>query len=305
MITFIVSASKMNVMDACWQRYDYEYNQMWTPNKKPPALEDGDLIHRMFAYFYREQMRGRLRKEEDFGILLDEATNAARRAVPEMDISIADGDEIIKVGRANLIYHRGDGLSIHAIEEPFSKVLYEDPNMVLDPKDPGFRILFEGRTDLIGELPNQPISVWDHKSESRRSTPSTLSNQFEGMAWAFGVESVIVNKVGFQTSLAEKDKFRRIWLDYRPPSLLLAEWRRDTISKILEAVQRHKNETAGRPYWPRNRTSCDKYSGCWFKQVCEQQPALRPVKLMTYFHKKDPTELYSDVREDQTVGVEE
>ena len=293
MVTFILSASKLNVMDSCWEKYNLEYNRRWTPNGKAPALEHGSLIHILFKYYYAEKMKGRWRTDPvQHGIVLDEASNIARREAASMNISVKDSDESIKVGRENLIYHMNDGMTVHAVEESFSKTLYEDPNYIVDPQNPGLRIIFEGIVDLIAELPNQPICIVDHKSESRRSTPSKLSNQFEGMAWAFGLETVIVNKVGFQTSLEEKLKFRRLFLEYRDTGLI-REWREDAIIRVMEVIELHKREAAGRPQWRRNRTSCNKYSGCIFKQVCEAIPSVRNVKLLTYYHIREPHELYA------------
>lgn len=292
MVTYILSASKLNIMDSCWERYNLEYNRRWTPNDKAPALENGSLVHTVFRHFYKEKLKRRWATDPtQMGIVLDEACNIARRDAASMNISVKDSDESIRVARENLVFHANDGMTVHAVEEPFSKVLWEDPNYIVDPKNPGLRIIFEGIVDLVAELPNNPISVWDHKSESRRSTPSKLSNQFEGSAWAFGVETVVVNKVGFQTSLKEHEKFRRIFLEYNDTGLI-SEWRQDAIMRVLEAVELHKREAAGRPQWRRNRTSCDKYSGCIFKPVCEAKPVVRDVKLMTWFHIREPHELY-------------
>jgi hypothetical protein len=185
-------------------------------------------------------------------------------------------------------------MTVHAVEEPFSIVLYENANYVVDPKNPGLRIMFEGLVDLVAELPNQPLCVFDHKSESRKSTPYKLSHQFQGSAFAFKVDTVVVNKVGFQKTLPEKERFRRIFLDYTNTPLL-HEWRLDAIKKVLEAIERHKREAlTQKPDWPRNRTSCDKYSGCVFQEVCAANPMVRGVKLQTWFQIRDPHELYED-----------
>jgi len=211
-----------------------------------------------------------------------------------MDISVADTDEDIRTAREALLFHYRDGMEVYAVEEPFTRILYETPDTVdstTKQEIHGIRILFEGRVDLIAKLPNSPFAVWDHKSESRKSDPSKMSNQFEGSAWAFGVKDVIINKVGFQVTKEPKEKFRRIFLNYSDKELI-EEWRRDTIEKTLEAIERHRRESRGNPRWPRNRTSCDKYSGCVYRQVCETKPTTRNVKLMTWYHIRPEYELY-------------
>jgi len=288
MVTFTVSGSKANIMDACWEKYNLSYNRRWTPNKKAPALEKGDLIHVFFKYYYTEKMKGRWRLDQSqHGIVLDEATNVARIAASKMQLPVSESDEKIKIARQNLLFHMNDGMTVYAVEKEFTVPIYENPDYIVDPKNPGLLILFDGIVDIVGELPNQPLFVMDHKSESRKSTPFKLSHQFQGSAFAFDVETVIVNKVGFQESLPEKERFRRIYLEYHNTPLL-EEWRIDVIKLCLEAIERHKREAMGKPDWPRDRTSCDKYSGCIFQEVCAAIPMVRPVKLQTWFHIEEP-----------------
>lgn len=299
MIVYTISASKANVLDSCWELYNLQYNRRWEANGKDAPLEKGDLIHTMFGHYYREKMKNRwISDESQHGIVLDECTNIARRAAVEMDLEQKEVDLIISAGRRNLLYHMRDGMTVHAVEEPFSKILYE----VKDREElqggkitnvEGIRILFEGRVDLVATLPNQPLSVWDTKSEGRRSNPSELDHQFTGSAWAFGVDTVVVNKVGLQTSVEEKEKFRRVWLDYSSVHLV-NEWKLDVIKKVLEAVARHRLELAGTPDWPRNRTSCNKFSGCKFRRVCKAKPSVRNIKLQTWFHVRPVHQLYEE-----------
>lgn len=311
MIVVAVSASRTNTMQTCWMLYNYSYNARWTPNEKAEPLERGDLIHTFFKHFYREKMKGRIQfNEEQFGIVLDEASNLARRAAVEYTMPVSDADDYIRAARQNLIFHRGDGMLVHAVEEPFSKIIYEIPDRERKISEgggveQGIRILFEGITDLVATIPNQPLSVWDHKSEARRKEAGELDNQFTGMAWAFNVDTVVVNKVGLQESLKDNEKHRRIWLDYSPKHLI-EEWKRDLVGSVLEAVERHKMELRGQAAWPRNRTACRRFGRkCEFYDVCKAKPPLRPVKLQTWFHIKPEHELFSeDGKKEEVAAVE-
>lgn len=280
-------------MQTCWELYNLSYNRRWASKDKDEPLERGDLVHIIFAHYYRSKMAGRWRTDKaQQGIVIDEAINMARKATVEMSLEMKPIDETIKAAKESLLFHERDGMEVYAVEEPFTKVLYEVPDREENGIFiPGVRILWEGKVDLVASLPNQGTSVWDHKSESRRSSPFELDNQFTGSAWAFSCDTVVVNKVGFQSSVKEEEKFRRVFLDYSATHII-EEWRKDAVQTILEAVERHKREAIGKPSWPRNRTSCNKYRGCTFKQVCKAKPEVRNVKLMTWYRKKPEHELY-------------
>lgn len=280
-----VDGTQLDFMDSCWEKYNLAMIQRWKPNEKAPALETGDLIHQMAKHYYQEKQRGRWTlTPEVHGHVLLECALLARREGVKMELDHEDVEIAINSFCGHCRFWEADGLQVLAVEAPFSKLLYEQPDR---PGVEGIQIIYEGIVDLYGAFPNQTPIVIDHKSESRKSTPSELSNQFTGYAWAFGIEEVIINKIGLQTSLEDKDKFRRIWLQYRDPAII-EEWKRDTIETILEAVERYKLDR-----WPRNRTSCDKYSGCIYKKVCRASPAVRANKLITYFHIGEPWSPYT------------
>jgi len=307
MIVFAVSASKINVIDSCWELYNLTYNRRWAVNENDKPLDQGTVVHAVHSHYYKAKMTENwFSSPEREGIVLDEATNKGRRVGVDLAISVSEIDEAIGAARQSLIHHRQDGITVHAVEEPFSRILYETPDREgpNGEKIHGVRILWEGRVDLVATLPNNPLAVWDHKSESRKTNPSELDNQFEGSAWAFDVDDIVVNKVGFQTSLKDEEKFRRIFLNYRSKAII-EEWRVDVIKSVLATIERHKREAAGHPDWPRNRTSCNKFSGCRFKPVCKAIPAVREVKLQTWYHIRPQHELLDkDQQQTHVTGVE-
>jgi hypothetical protein len=52
---------------------------------------------------------------------------------------------------------------------------------------------------------------------------------------------------------------------------LLAEWKRDTIIWIKQLVIAHEFNL-----WPRNRTSCEKWNGCFLERYCLARAEARP-----------------------------
>ncbi len=57
----------------------------------------------------------------------------------------------------------------------------------------------------------------------------------------------------------------------------------------------HNAETyATNSYWPQNDTSCDKFGGCKFREVCSRSPQVREQYLKATFDKLDPIETYNN-----------
>src|SRR5204862_6305778 len=76
------------------------------------------------------------------------------------------------------------------------------------------------------------VGIVDHKSSSRRGTPSGLDNQFLGYCWALDVNNLVINKIGFQKTLKNEDKFERHVKSYSKE--LLDEWRVNSIRSAIE-----------------------------------------------------------------------
>lgn len=256
-----------------------EFIDNWRPTEKAEALEKGDLIHQMFATYYRGKKEGKTVQDESHALLVAEAMARAREASVEMSLSLPTVEEDIKQFKENILYWQRDGWKILDVEEPFSKVLYERPDT---PEREGFRVLYEGIIDLRVEHPSpHGIYIVDHKTGSRRVTPSKLSNQFMGYCWALGMNQVIINKVGFQKTLSAEERFQRMVLSYERE--LLNEWAQQAIywAHVLVGYIDQK-------YFPPNFTSCDKYAGCIFQQVCGTIPQVRDFKLNSLYYQGEP-----------------
>jgi len=59
----------------------------------------------------------------------------------------------------------------------------------------------------------------------------------------------------------------------------------------------HNAETyATNGYWPQNDTSCDKFGGCKFREVCSRSPQVREQYLKATFDKLEPDERWNPLR---------
>ena len=311
-----VDSQILNSMDLCWERYNLEHIGHWRPLKKAKALERGSSMHTMVRYYRLGKKNGRTSMDQH-AALVQECLQAGKiAAANSYHLSVEDFEEDVRVFKEYVLRWQYDGWEILDVEEPFSKILYEDdePIEYVGETYPGLIIIYEGVIDARIRDPRIGVAVVDTKTESRRSYPYILSNQFQGYEWAWGCP-VIVDKVGFQTSLKaidetpddqgrDKSKFRRLLHD--SGQFALDEWRSDAITKVKEAINWHRQlATGARVSLPKNRTSCDKYSGCIFQMVCKVPVEVREYKLSAYFYKGEPWDPYTrddDVEEDTAVG---
>lgn len=293
MRTIALDSQILNTVCACGRKAYYEFLQNWRPTEKAEALEKGDLMHRMLAHYYRARQANRT----DTAKVVAEAVELAHVAFVDMDLTESTFEENVKQFKEYALFYSNDGWRPLEVERPFSKVLYRREDEVLwrvgdviATKDTlgaeptvlkeGLQILYEGVIDLITDTPHG-IFVVDHKTASRRSTPSKLSNQFMGYSWATGSYNFIVNRIGFQKTLPPKERFQRPFLSYNPQ--ILKEWAEQAIYWTKVLVNYIDSD-----YFPPNFTSCDKYSGCIFQKICEAIPDVREFKLQTNFYIGEP-----------------
>jgi len=95
-----------------------------------------------------------------------------------------------------------------------------------------------------------------------------------------GVHNIMVNKIGFQVTLKPREKFERPIISY--PQTLIDAWVQNTIWWV-KMMRFHTRQNV----WPQNFTSCDKYSGCVFQDVCYTVPEGRLYKIHSLFEEAD------------------
>ncbi len=279
MRTYAFDSTILNTLQNCGRKVKMEFIDNWRPSEKAEALEKGDLLHQMFATYYRGKKNGRTKGDIEHATLIAEAVAKAREASIPMSLSAAAVEEDIKQFKENIIYWQRDGWKVLEVEQSFSKVLYERPDT---SEREGIRILYEGIIDLIVEHPSpHGIYIVDHKSASRKANPNKLSNQFMGYCWCLDMNQIIINKIGFQKTLPAAERFQRLFISYERE--LLKEWVQQAVYWAHVLVGYIDNN-----YFPPNFTSCDKYSGCIFQQVCGTIPQVRDFKLQSFYYQGEP-----------------
>ena len=158
-------------------------------------------------------------------------------------------------------------------EKVYSKLLFEDENM---------RVVYVSKIDIaIEDRLHGKIPV-DYKTESRRSDPDPKSHQFIGYCWNFGVNHMLVAKIGLQKTLPPAEKYRIYPLSYTDEQI--NEWKREVVYYAGLLASYYATE-----YWPRNKTSCFKFNRmCSFAPVCEATPSDRQRIISIYYEETKP-----------------
>lgn len=154
------------------------------------------------------------------------------------------------------------------------KVLYEDDEI---------RILWKAKLDL-GVDTNQGIYPVDHKTMKQNREAILLNNQFIGQCHIMSTKGMIINKIGFQTTLKPEEKFKREMKSYDSSQLI--EWQSEILPYYAKLLLVY-NETG---YWPPNFTNCQtKYGLCdYYEHVCSLPISSRESNLKLYFKVTEP-----------------
>jgi len=236
-------------------------------------LVKGDILHTALETYYKflkDELKGDASRTIIHTLAIEKAVEDARAKAALNGIDLGVAEEVITVCEEYFHFYKDDELVPLYIEEPFIKSLYEDGD---------FRILYAGKIDLVATARRyqwNPVP-FDNKSSARNNTPSSRSNQFFGYTDATNSSILVVNKIGFQKSLTPAERFKRHTLSY--PQEYREGWILNTIRwghKLAWAIDNGIFEE--------NLSSCDKFSGCTFKPICESStPEAKEWKIQTQY----------------------
>lgn len=266
-----LSASSLDRMQLCLRQYKFSSVDGWTPKVTGERIDMGSYMHLMLEKYYQARIDG---KDRDVFEIIAEAH-------PEFV-----GDSFLEPGKLDEVerlfieyvgfWGSSDGWIPLYAEQPFTKVLFEDEKWVF---------VIQGKIDLVCKTPYHELLIVDHKLVGRNNPPPILSNQNMAYSWAFNTPNVMINRVGTQGSLKTKEKLTRVLRSY--PAPLIEEWEDNILYWVKYLIFSIEHN-----HFPPNFTSCDKYSGCFYRDVCSQIPKAREWKLGQKFQKRKKFELY-------------
>lgn len=307
----IMDSQVLTALMTCARYSDFRFNMNLVSIKgKSNSLECGSIVHKFLEVYYAAIIKG-VSKEQAFGFGMAAAElyirscphctefqpqhfhheSAPSICTPECVLKPTCGHKVddypgikntppesegYKIGWKWALttceqYHehyKSDHWVPLEVEVVKGKVLYEDDDI---------RILWKAKLDWVADT-NQGIFPIDHKTMKQRRPTMKLNNQFKGQCLVMGTRNVIINKVGFQSTLKPAEKFERAPISYTAE--LLTEWYSETLPYY--AYQLLNYAEAG--YYPPNYSNCDgKYGPCPFKDVCESNPSMREEELRNNF----------------------
>lgn len=284
-----VDSQIVNSIQSCARKTNYHFVRNIEPLTKGDSIERGDLMHKLLEIYY-SLTADKVNPKSDIWVLIAQEMNESveslksrltnresvigfcREAAPlftvKYDLDPQDSEETIYQFTEYTKYYEYDSWEILAVEGVASRVIYEDEDI---------KMIYNGKIDVLAQRGHM-IAPWDHKTSKRRQDPSSLSNQFRGYAWLFNTMNVVVNKIGFQKTLPPRERFSRDILNIPPSSI--EDWRLNTIWWIYQLVHHMESDN-----WPMNLTSCDKYSGCIYKRICERSPENREYEIERHYKK--------------------
>lgn len=298
----ILDATVLASLMACPRMTDFRFNLNLQPIEgKSNSLECGSIVHKFLEVFYKCIIQG-VRREQALGFAFAAAELYIKGcpictgfvATPENPkplcghppneypgVKNTPRDNQDKPKRTGWQYvldtcdqyqqhYRNDHWVPLEVEVVKGQVLYEDDDI---------RILWKAKLDWTVDT-NQGIFPVDHKTMSQRRDTNSMNNQFMGQCLIMGTRQVIINKIGFQSSLKPEEKFIRTPVPYSAARLL--EWQSETLPYYAKLLLMYA-ETG---HWPPNFSHCEgKYGNCnFYENVCSSDPGMREENLKLHFY---------------------
>ena len=252
-IILTINSHQLTDYQACEEKYRLGTIDSLEAKKTKLALTKGTLWHLAMARWYQARLDG----------------NADQKLKLDIGLSILASELELEV--AALIWKRFMEYCSHWEGEQLTPIAVEgiDENgrdrtgfSKLFDSGPNYRVIFEGKPDLIATCENNKKYWIDHKSQSRASDHYSYSNQFIAYTWGMGMPGKI-NYTVFVKNANDKTYRRQIVAPDQKQIEQWVErtkiWTRRIIKSLLEDSFVH------------NPASCEtRYGMCFFNDICKQ-----------------------------------
>lgn len=245
--TIVFTSHTLADFAKCPKAYEFSQLVQIEPKGTKPALARGKVIGRCLEIYYKAKRRKYAK--------LDALVRKLAAIISEHP-ELSTGDQL-KLSMRFRLYHKyyeRENWEIIAVEEAFTKVLYEDDNYIY---------VYEGTPDLVVRLSNGDLAVVDHKTRSMDKDLLGLSHQPLGYLWACDTQWFTYNYFGLQETGDSKLWFKRQFERFN--KVLIERWVRDTIEIYHAAVKSAESNKFLRTY------NCDsKYGTCSYYKICNE-----------------------------------
>lgn len=266
----VFDSSEQDDFQMCARRWHLIWDFQLKSIMSKYTLDRGTLLHTLLAQYYKLRIKG-----IEIQNAVEQSVEIGRQQSLELEgLLPKECAEVYFQFREYVRYwHEGNRDQFYpledGIERPFFKIIYEDENLI---------VALQGMVDFLGkQVGTDHLVILDHKGMSKREDYTLLRNQFKNYCLALGVDTLYVNKVGFQKTLPPEERFSRQRIFYYPDQL---EEQREVLIADAKMMMLYRDNG----FFPPNFTSCDKYGGCQFKDdFCGARPDARPYKIGTHY----------------------
>jgi len=284
----IIDATSLSSLMSCGRYYDIRFNHRLVGiGGKSNSLEAGSLAHKILEVFYQHMIKGFPRNTSIgqalaagqlyvtgcphcAGFTDDGKPSCGHEAdeypgmtnTPEESVQWTTGWKfVLNTCEQYFEFYKNDALIPLEVEKVRGEVLYEDDDI---------RVLWKAKFDLIVDTNQIGVVSMDHKTFKQKRDKTSLSNQFLGQCLLLKSRNVIVNKIGFQSSLKIHERLTREVMSFSADRLI--EWQ----SEILPYYAYKFIQYQESGYWPPDYTHCQNMFGnCAYMQVCEADRNMR------------------------------
>lgn len=308
-IQYAFDSTSLNLLKTCPRLYQYTMINGWGSRAESVHLRFGIEYHQALQEYDVSRANGVHHEDA-----VHDTISALARRVQDWDV-----DRETKAGkyknRESVVGIVVDYLD-HFVDDPAQTYIKADGSPAVElsfrfeldfgPRagaaftgevGPGQPYLLSGHLDRVVVF-NEQLLVMD-----RKTTTTTLSSQYFTQ-WEPNNQMTLYTLAGktvldapikgvmidaAQVMLSEPNRFVR-GFTYRTDDQLL-EWL-DDLQLLLSVNEHYANEN----YWPMNDTSCDKFGGCRFREVCSKSPAARDRFLRSDFTKLEREERWNPLK---------
>lgn len=287
----ILDATMLSTLMACPRLADFRFNQQLVlKDGKSNSLEAGSLVHIILEHFNHALINGDSRDAAiDKGFIAANEFLAGHYRVNNTYLRADDdyaSDKFIEQEESDkwnlgwrfvlgtmkeyFDYWRNDSFTILNAEHVITETIYEDDEMVI-----GWKAKFDAIVDMTNGL--MPM---DHKTMKQRRESNSNNIQFMGQCFLTKSRNMMVNKIGFQTSLKPHERFERSIISYTADRL--AEFANEIVPHYGRMLLAY-NEAE---HFPPNFTHCEnKFGACEFYKhdVCNNDRRMRDETIKIYW----------------------
>lgn len=276
----IFDSQILSTLMGCERLTNFTFNlHLRHKNGKPIAMEKGSLIHEILKVYYRAKIKG--------SNILDARRLAMLAAeqyiINEMKVTPPDQiQQVLETMGQYFTFYQNEHWTPIEVERVRNEIVYEDDEI---------RVLWKSKLDLFVDTNNGLYPV-DHKSFSRKADTLSLNNQFMGQCFVTKSNGIIIDKIGLYKLDAKvpkrpEEKFLRPMISYTEDRI--KEWQ-----QLVGYYAKYWVSLTEIGFYPPRFSHCDKFRGCQFKGVCENNRNMREEELNRFFEIGEPWEPVDD-----------